>query len=485
MKTNWLMLAWLAFPVIAAAQDTVYRERIYIGTGEYNPTQNWHALLRFDHAEGYNSGLSGSVQYVPDGTIPIQQCYDDTVFLNFEHGFYLDETHDRMYVTTLFTNNGNVLTTDPNVAKGSVAIFDNIHTLNGPQVPMRHLFGPSTTLRQPHGCWLDESRDILYVANTFANTILAFHNASTLDGDTPPTRTIQYPSLGAPVYVFIDETANRLFATCMPNGGGQPQVVIYNQASTINGNLQPIVTITGSNTRLGFRNPTVHNVWYNRHNGLMAVGHHTHELLMFDLNSINLNPSMPATHNLTPRVVQINELASDLDTINHNLYGLFWDEDRDIMYISDGYSGGTVGMAGGPQLGSPPNMIKIYENISDTSVHGIVTPARTICWTNGSTYYPPQPIWVTTEIGFSGMDEVTDDNPILLYPNPASTEVTLELPFVSGFTLALYDIAGRCRLLLPVTTSRMTLPLGGLAPGIYALYLVGETRSYSRKLIVR
>src|SRR5688572_13564031 len=420
------ILSILSIPVVATGfsqtvGDTIFHERIYIGTGEYNPFPDWHGILRFEDASNYNSGPLCDTTFTADGIIPVQQCSTGTMFMNFEHGFYLDETNDRMYVSTLFTNPGNILTTNPDTAKGSIAIFDNISTLNGGQTPTRHIFGDSTGLRQPHGCWLDETNDMLYVANTFACNILVFHNASIRDGNTTPDRIISHATLGAPVYIFIDESTDRMFVAAMNGGcGGQPKVAIYNAASTINGNIQPIIRIEGGNTRLGHRNPTVHNVWYNTSNGLLAVGHHTHELLMFDLNPINLNPGMPTTHNLTPRVIMINDDVALTDTTNHNLYGFYWDEERDIMYCSDGISDG------GPQPGSPPNVLKIFENVSDTSVHGVTVPDRTICWNDGAIYFPPQPIWVQKSITYVGTENITDA-PFKLYPNPVQSFITIQL----------------------------------------------------------
>jgi hypothetical protein len=424
-KYAYLVLGFIvSVSVQAQVSDTLYHERIYIGTGEYNPYPDWHGILRFEDAMNYNSGSTCDTTYTPDATIPVKACSTGTMFMNFEHGFYVDETNDRMYVSSLFTNPANILTTNPDTAKGSIAIFDNISTLDGGQVPTRHIYGDSTGLRQPHGCWLDESRDMLYVANSFGCNILVFHNASTRNGNTPPDRVISWGTLATPVYIFIDEVNDRMFVACSGIGcGSQPKVAIYNSASTINGVIQPLITIQGSNTRLGYRNPTVHNVWYNRTNGLMAVGHHTHELLMFDLNAISLVPGSPVTHNLTPRVIMINDDTLLTDTASHNLYGFYWDEERDIIYASDGISGM------GPTPGSPPNVLKIFENVSDSSVHGVTVPDRTICWTNGDVYFPPQPIWVQKTMEIVGLEENTLPD-FQLYPNPAHDYCIIELPFV-------------------------------------------------------
>lgn len=468
-KPVYLIICFfLAISANAQVSDTIYHERIYIGTGEYNPFPDWHGILRFEDAMNYNSGPLCDSTYTPEGVIPVQACSTGTMFMNFEHGFYLDEGNDRMYVSTLFTNPGNILTTNPDTAKGSIAIFDNMSTLNGGTSPTRHIFGDLTGLRQPHGCWLDESRDMLYVANSFACNILVFNNASTRDGNTPPDRIISWGTLAAPVYIYIDEVNDRMFVACSGIGcGSQPKVAIYNNASTINGVIQPIITIEGSNTRLLHGNPTVHNVWYNSLNGLLAVGHHTFELLFFDLNTISLNPGAPTTHNLTPRVIQINDEITLTDTANHNLYGFFWDEERDMMFLSDGIS------SGGPTPGSPPNVIKIYENVSDTATHGVVTPARTICWSNGDVYFPPQPIWVQKTMEVVGLDDLNIPQ-FNLFPNPANDICMIELPMqVENKAVQILNSLGQVVHTYIINGTQLKLDVQTWTKGVYIVQIEG------------
>ncbi len=454
--------------LFAQTADTIYHERIYIGTGEYNPHPDWHGILRFEDAANYNSGTLCDITYIPDATIPVQQCSTGTMFMNFEHGLYVDETNDRMYVATLFTNPNNVLTTNPDTAKGSIAIFDNISTLNGGQTPARHIYGNLTQLRQPHGCWLDEANDRLYVANSFGCNILVFNNASTINGNTAPDRVISHPTLSTPVYIFIDNTADRMFVACSGVGcGGPPKVCIFNNASTINGVVNPNVRIEGSNTRLGYRNPTVHNVWYNTTNGLLAVGHHTHEMLFFDMNTVNMTPASPTTYNMIPRVIQINDEVNLSDTSNHNLYGFYWDEERDIMYASDGISNG------GPQPGSPPNVIKIFENVSDTSVHGVIIPDRTICWSNGDVYFPPQPIWVQKSITYVGLEDEMS-NTFTLYPNPVVDECMIQLKTpVNNKKITITNCIGEQFFETTITGTAIKLDTRTWSKGLYFISLEG------------
>ncbi len=422
------------------AQDTTWHERMYLATGEYAPNSNWHAILRFEISDTLSSE-PGSVQYTPDATMPVQQCLDDTVMLNFGHGVYVDETNNRLYLATIFTNQGNVLTTNTDTAVGSIAIFNNLSSITGAQPPDRHIFGDSTGLKQPHGCWLDESRDMLYVANAFGGNILVYENADSADGNIVPDRTIAHDSLGAPVFVYLDEMVDRLFVCAMPLGPGtKPQVLIYNNASTLNGTPDPDIRIAGLSTRLNLINSTVHNCWFNPVDELLAVGHHTNELLMFDLSGINWNPASTDVLDLAPRVIRVDDPSLGHDSTDVNLYGFFWDLETDRMFCSVGVDN----PGGGPALDAPPNSVKVFDSISDSTVSGITIPSRFIYWDNGGTYYPPQPIWIEKYMIITGIEEKNLIRGFRLYPNPSEALVHLRFAErASDVNIAVADVTGK------------------------------------------
>ena len=110
----------------------------------------------------------------PDGTIDILASSDaNDVHLVFAHTIFVDEARDELYAGTLFTTTGAQTCMTMQGQCGSIAVFAGASTLDGPQVAVRHVFGPATTLNQPHGVWVDRTRDILYATNTFAGTIVA------------------------------------------------------------------------------------------------------------------------------------------------------------------------------------------------------------------------------------------------------------------------------------------------------------------------
>lgn len=475
------------FSFLSASAQTQH-ERIYLGTGEYDPRSNWDGLLRFDAAENYNS-IPGDVQYTPDGTIPFKQSYiNDTTHLNFGHGLYFHESKDRMYVATIFTNSDNVLTSNSDTAVGAIAIYDNVSTANGAVNPTRFIFGPNTGLEQPHGCWLDETRDILYVANTFGANILCFHNASTISGDVAPDRIIQHDSLGLPLNFFVDTIIDRIFVCAMPAMGhhspGDPpsklksQIAIYNNASTVDGSVEPPVRITGDNTRMMMINQTVHNVWFNAQENLMAVGHHTNELLLFDMDKFDWEPATPTKFDLTPRVIRVDDPTLGYDSTDVNLYGFYWDLEEDVIYCSVGVDNHN----GGPINSCPPEAIKIFSNISDSTVSGVLAPDRTIYWSNCSTYYPPQPIWVQ-KYSETAVENMADVNTSKVYYSKSAGEIFIKAASSANENVQIFDALGT--LVFEASYSEvLSIKTATWAKGVY-FYQIGNQYSTSAgKLLI-
>lgn len=373
-------------------------ERLYVGTGEYSAMQDWHAILRFDDSSSINSALSGAA-VTPSATVNVQASGDASgVLLNFVHTFFVDEERDEIYLGALFTTSDNHDCSGTREVCGSIAVVPTASTMDGPQTVSRHLFGDNTQINQPHGIWVDTTRDILYAANTFSFNILVWDNASTVDGDTAPDRTITYTDMGAPVYVYIDSDTDRMFVAGMNGGtGAEPSVMIFNNASSLDGEQIPSVRILGDSTRLtSGNNQTTHNAWYDSSTQLLFVGHHINEVLIYDLSDVNLSPpSSPTDLDLTPRILQVNEQADNSDQYQWSVYGLFYLPTQDRLFVAASYqANGSEMSSGPPQAGSPEQAVKIYDGVSDPAVSGIVTPTREIWWDNGDQYYPAQPLWV-------------------------------------------------------------------------------------------
>ena len=378
-----------AEPVVTATGDgdgnAGTSERLYVGTGTFDPAEDRHGILRFENAESLDSRTAGP--YTPDAIIPIKQTFDRFgVRLFFAHGLYLVESRDEMYVASILTNASN---SDgpfgPSDETGSIGVIANASEANGPQTLVRHIFGSNTQILLPHGVWVDETRDLLYVASPAAGNVLVFENASTVDGNIAPSRVIDHAKMGQPFFVFIDEAANRLFVASVDDGtpsAPEAALLIYNNASTLDGNVEPNVRIIGPNTRLEVGGDTTHNVWYDSTTQLLFAAHRTNEILIFDLSTIDLSPASAMDYNLSPRVIKINEDPTDADVRDWKASGLFYIPEEDRLYVSADHPA-PVSQA-----------IKVYDDVSDPSVSGMVTPTQVIHWANGR-YYSPQPLWVT------------------------------------------------------------------------------------------
>ncbi|WP_111656902.1 hypothetical protein [Isoalcanivorax indicus] len=103
----------------------------------------------------------------------------------------------------------------------------------------------------PWGLSLDEGRDMLYVGDQSAKAVFAFHEASQREGGaTTPDRTImgENTTLEGPSDVVINPLTDRLYVL---DANGE-QVVVWNNASSVDGDVPPGWTIDADNDVLGY-----------------------------------------------------------------------------------------------------------------------------------------------------------------------------------------------------------------------------------------
>lgn len=189
-----------------------------------------------------NGGIVGYENALEiDEDTPADRTIDgNNTLLESPISFAYDEVADRLFVG----NVGN--SADPT----GVLVFDDISStaFNGSVVPDRH-FGPSD--REPFNInatslvmtitamCLDNG--LLFVADTsVANTtrILVYDDPETADDRTEPIRTITSSSLGNVEDLVVDEDDNLLIVD------SGPSVLIFNNASTIDGDNDPDATLT-------------------------------------------------------------------------------------------------------------------------------------------------------------------------------------------------------------------------------------------------
>ncbi|MCA9792494.1 MAG: beta-propeller fold lactonase family protein, partial [Candidatus Eremiobacteraeota bacterium] len=141
------------------------------------------------------------------------------------------------------TNNRLYLT---NTTGNSVIVFSDPDTLVGNVAPVRILSGNNTGFSSPTHVQVDISRDLLYVSNTGGSNILVFESASTVEGNVVPDRVIAgvNTQLAGNQGLLLDEASDRLIVA---NGNA---ILSFDGASTAVGNPFPTRRVTGGNTRL-------------------------------------------------------------------------------------------------------------------------------------------------------------------------------------------------------------------------------------------
>lgn len=97
------------------------------------------------------------------------------------------------------------------------------------------------------GILLDTANDRLFVASTGNNRINIWDSASTVDGDTLPTRVLSgsLTELSQPVDLLLDGQGRLVVSNQLSS-----RITIYSDAATLNGNIPPVRFIGGSNSGL-------------------------------------------------------------------------------------------------------------------------------------------------------------------------------------------------------------------------------------------
>lgn len=92
----------------------------------------------------------------------------------------------------------------------AVYIYDQVATIDGAVDPVRTISGDNTLLENPTAIAVDGRRDVLYVADSSSQQVLAFPQSSIANGDLAPLRL--YPGLLRGSSLYVDISNNRLYA---------------------------------------------------------------------------------------------------------------------------------------------------------------------------------------------------------------------------------------------------------------------------------
>jgi DNA-binding beta-propeller fold protein YncE len=146
-----------------------------------------------------------------------------------------------------------------NAGGQSIVVFKNVDGLNGTLSVNAdaEIGGALTRIHEPVGVAIDSNRDILYVLNQGTSEILVFEQASSLNGNVPPARIISGSNLlNRPTSIYLDPDNDLLYVADEPlppagqvNPNPPGAIYIFTQASAAQGQADH-KTLTGTNTGL-------------------------------------------------------------------------------------------------------------------------------------------------------------------------------------------------------------------------------------------
>jgi DNA-binding beta-propeller fold protein YncE len=204
-----------------------------------------------------------------------------------------------------------------NLSTNSILVFDGASQANGNVAPAREITGTNTLLDAPMSIYLDNTNNRLYVSNFgTTHTVLVFDNASSITGNVAPTRVISGFALKAYSQLFgiqVDTVRNILYVADANYGA----LYILDNASTLNGSVSASRVITGMSTNLSLARALALDSSGNRIYVSSITG--TGAILVFDNAS-------SATGDIAP-----NRSISTADPL-FDVTGLFLDTTHDRLY---------------------------------------------------------------------------------------------------------------------------------------------------------
>ena len=83
-----------------------------------------------------------------------------------------------------------------------------------------------------------------------------------------------------------------------------------------------------------------------------------------------------------------------------------------------------------------------------------------------------------------GINEISSINNILIYPNPAVDQITIENPsFAKDQTIFVYDVQGQFLIQQPLLQAKTNIDISTLAGGIYYIKVKTEKGTFVRKFV--
>lgn len=144
-----------------------------------------------------------------------------------------------------------VLNSGPNNNDGALLRYANAASVDGDTAPTATVSGATTTLLCPYFGYLDTNADRIYIADPCSAAINVYDNASSQTGNVAPNRRLTgalttFPAAGtsAMLAVTVDTTRDILYVSASNSGLTTATVLVFDHASTVNGNVAPDRAIT-------------------------------------------------------------------------------------------------------------------------------------------------------------------------------------------------------------------------------------------------
>jgi DNA-binding beta-propeller fold protein YncE len=327
LAMSGLMLTGMLTIIGSGGDGTAVPGPATVGSHLYVSGNGNDALLAYNDANSV-SGSTAASRTVTGGLTT----------LNAPRGIAVDMTRNQMYVA--------------NTSADAILVFNSARSATGNIAPNRTIAGAATTLSGPSALFFDVFNDRLYVANTDANAILVFDNASTANGNVAPSRTLTgaATTLNAPYGVFVDITRNKLYVI----NSGVDSILVFNNAATVSGNTAPSRTISGAATTMSGPSGGALDMLQDR---LYVANTGSNSILVFNAISV-------ADGNLAPN----RTIAGVLTGLNQPR-DLYLDLAGDRLYVAN-----AVG-----------NSILMFDGAS--SVTGATAPDRTLSLAAGTIPY--------------------------------------------------------------------------------------------------
>lgn len=262
----------------------------------------------------------------------------------------LDKTADRLFALV-----------DSGPTSGAILVFDHASGKNGNVAPDRVISGSATLIQTTGAFAVDSTRNLLYAGASFDPDghldILVFRNASTLNGNVAPAAVLKFgvPGIG-PRDMVLDEANDRLFV--LSNG---EEIQVFDNASALaSGQMVPNRVISGPNV------------------GLVAPVHIALDTAGRLLVSNLAFPSAPNSINIYANAATANGDVAPVAMISGSGTGLDVSAPGNLAV----YTGPGASVGGDLYVSTELGKVLVFSNIA--AANGNVIPARTFTVTTNS-----------------------------------------------------------------------------------------------------